>query len=251
MWPIAIAGHLKQRLESPALVAARLSVCLARLADLDPLFTGWVRGGMRHRSAVPRVITLPPDEVELRTWIVENAIFESREGRKQHLGYSLNARTSHRNPIRADFWLSWVPSDHWFRSRIGITIFDGQGPSPSSETDTPVKSLKEVLCGALTTLGTAWECESAGVVPGDYGSKEELPLKYESGWMVYLDQSPARHLGDMRDIIAEKLANNALLLTATSDTKFDPHNPVNWAAAVRIQSALAPLNERRKRSTER
>jgi len=78
MWPIAIAGHLKQRLESPALVAARLSVCLARLADLDPLFTGWVRGGMRHRSAVPRVITLPPDEVELRTWIVENAI-SSRE----------------------------------------------------------------------------------------------------------------------------------------------------------------------------
>jgi hypothetical protein len=183
--------------------------------------------------------------------IVENAVFESREGRKQHVGYSFNASTSYRNPIRADFWLSWVPSDHWFRSRIGITIFDGQTSSPSGETDTPVESLKAVLCGALTTLGSAWECESAGVMPGDYGSKEELPVKYESGWMVYLDQSPARHLGDLRDINVEKLANGSILLTAISEAKFDPDNPVHWAAAVRIQSALAPLNERRDGSTER
>jgi hypothetical protein len=126
MWPVAIVGQLKPRWEDSNALAARLSICLARLSELDPLFTGWVRGGMRHRSAVPRLVTLPPNVAELRTWIGENPIFSSREGYKQHVGYSLRGTTPASSLIRADFWLSSIPSGHWLGNRIGVTVSDGQ-----------------------------------------------------------------------------------------------------------------------------
>jgi hypothetical protein len=252
MWPVAIVGQLKPRSENPDGIATRLSICLARLAELDPLFSGWVRGRMRHRSTVPRLITLPPDVAELHAWIAENAIFSSQEGRKQHVGYSIRACTPSSNPLRADFWLSSAPSDHWSGHRIGITVFEGQDSLPANKAAT--ETLRRVFRCALIILGTAWECDWAGLMPGDFRSatdrSAELCAKYHSGWMVHLDQLLARHLGELHDIKTETLVNNAILLTAVSDAKFDPYNPVHSAAAVRIQSALAPLNKWHDRSRE-
>ena len=245
MWPVAIVGQLKPRLEGSDILAGRLSTSLARLAELDPLFSGWVRGGMRHRSTVPRLVTLPPDVAELRTWIAENPIFSSREGRKQHVGYWIRADTPGSNPLGAVLRLRVIPSDHWLGNRIELTVFEGKGLLlPDKAT---LENLRRVFWGALTILGTTWECEWAGVMPGDFRSATERSAepqaKYQSGWMVYLDQSRARRLGELHDIEIETLANNAILLTAVSGAKFDPYNPVHSAAAVRIQSALAPLNE--------
>jgi hypothetical protein len=218
------------------------------LAELDPLFSGWVRGRMRHRSTVPRLVTLPPDVAELRAWIAENPIFSSQEGRKQHVGCSIRACTPASNPLRADFWLSAVPSDHWLGNRIGITVFDGQVQSPPNAAALSFETLGDIFRDALTIMGTAWECEWAAVMPGDFRSEAERPLepfvKYQSGWMVYLDHSAASQVGKLQGLLVEGLANNGILLTAVPDVRFDPCNPVHRAAATRIQAALGPLNER-------
>jgi Immunity protein 52 len=250
MWPVVILGQLKHRPEGPDALAARLSSFLARLVELDPLFSGWVRGGMRHRSTVPRLVTLPPDAAELCAWIAENPCFSSREKRKQHVGYFISAGTPVSNSFRVDFCLDTIPSGHWLRHRTRIVVSEGALPPDK----TAIEALNKVLRDALIILGTAWECDWAGLMPGDFRSYEEraseLRVKYESGWMVYLDQTPARRLGELRDIKIETLPNNAVLLTAVSDAKFDHDTPVHAAAATRIQAALAPLNERCDESAE-
>jgi hypothetical protein len=247
MWPVIILGQLKHRPESPDALAARLSSCLTRLAELDPLFGGWVRGGMRHRSTVPRLVTLPPDAAELRAWIAENPIFSSREGRKQHVGYWIRADTPADNQLCAVLRLSAIPSDHWLghQIRIGVSI----GRDALQPDKTALDSLNKVFRDVLIILGTAWECDWAGVMPSDFRSATDRSadpyITYQSGWMVYLDQTRARRLGELHDIKIETLANNAILLTTALDAKFDYDNPVHSAAAVRVQAALAPLNERR------
>jgi Immunity protein 52 len=247
MWPIAIVGQFRSRPETPDSLAGGLAICLARLAELDPLFEGWIRGGVRHRSAVPRLITLPPDEGELRTWIAERATFGSRAKRKQHVGYSIGAMTPASNPIYADFSLQSGSSGNWLGNGIRLMLLDGQIESLPNGGAASLGSLSESFFrDALTIVGTAWECEWAAVMPCDLRSSTErasktLP-KYHSGWMVYLDQSMVHDVGNLDQVIVETLANGAILMTAVRDMRFNLHNPIHRAAAERIQAALAPLN---------
>lgn len=41
-WHIAVVGHLKPRLENAETVARRLALSFASLAELNPLFSGWM-----------------------------------------------------------------------------------------------------------------------------------------------------------------------------------------------------------------
>jgi hypothetical protein len=248
MGHVAIVGHLKPVPENAETIAGRLARCFEGLAEINPLFSRWVRHGMRYRSAVPAIVTMPPDEAELRSWIGENAIVESRDGRKQQVGYAIRALTPQENTVRADFWVSSKPSaGWWFLNRMGITLLGGGGRSPVGEQDS-VQRLIALLRAVLLTSATTWDCDWAAVAPGDFRWEGEHPVnvplaRFESGWMVYLDPSLAVRLGQFNDIAVEKMAGGAVLLTAVSDAVFRPRNPTHLAAALRIQAALAPLNE--------
>jgi hypothetical protein len=61
--------------------------------------------------------------------------------------------------------------------------------------------------------------------------------------MIYLDDARAARIDNPQDIACERLADGAMLLTAVRTEIFDGHNPVHRDAAIRIQTALAPLNE--------
>jgi len=250
MWPIAIVGHLKPGWEDAGTIATRLGQFFASLAEVDPMFSRWKRtGSRRHCSRVPALITMPPERTELRTWIEEGAIFESRDGRKKMAGYSIQTLTPGQNPVRANFWLSYTPEDWWFGHRIGITMFSGAG-SPT-EFDDPNKhaALIALLRHTLLVTATAWDCNWAGVSPGDYRQdgqpRETVLVEYASGWMIYLDAARAAQITPPQDIAVEKLADGALLLTAATAAIFNGRNPKHWDAALRIQAALAPLNKRK------
>ena len=64
--------------------------------------------------------------------------------------------------------------------------------------------------------------------------------------MVYVDAAHATHIDPPQDVAVERLADGAMLLTATTDAMFDGQNPDHRAAAIRIQVALAPLNTEAK-----
>jgi hypothetical protein len=246
MWPIAIVGHLKPGWEDIGVIAARFGRFFNNLAEVDPMFGSWARVGRRNRSAVPKLITMPPTLTDLRMWIEEGAIFGSREGRKKTIGYGLRAMTAAQYPIGADFWLSFEPDDSWFAHRIGITIFSG--PGLPSQFDDPAGQcvMIALLRRVLLIVAEAWACDWAGLLPGNYrehgGPSGPTLVKYQSGWMVYLNATCANRIIPPKDISAEILADGAMLLEAATKTKFDGRNPDHRAAALHIQNALDPLN---------
>lgn len=118
MWPIAVVGHLPSQPETEDASAVRLAHCLRGLEAINPLFSSWIRCGKRHRSTVPRIVTSPPDEAELRAWICEGTEFESRDGRKHKIGYAIEALTPKDKPVRAHFWVSSEPAPWWLLNRL-------------------------------------------------------------------------------------------------------------------------------------
>jgi hypothetical protein len=226
--------------------AVRLAHCLRGLEAINPLFSSWIRCGKRHRSTVPRIVTSPPDEAELRAWICEGTEFESRDGRKHKIGYAIEALTPKDKPVRAHFWVSSEPAPWWLLNRLGLTIFAGTGYAALADPRNS-ENLTALLRGALLTVATTWKCKWAGVTPGGWPTHEQPygdPLvQYQSGWMIYLDAARAARIDDPQDIECERLADGAMLLTAVRTEIFDGHNPVHRDASIRIQTALAPLNE--------
>jgi hypothetical protein len=236
---IDITGRWRPREESTKELAGRLAHWLAGIAVLDPRFTRWQRGGMRHRSVVPRAVTLPPGAEELHLWLDENPSFESRNGRKERVGYSINARTPEETAPYANIWLTARTPlrDDWFGNRIGITFF--------TDRDDDADHLIAVVRDALAVTASAWDCEWAAAASGNYEDMslpQKTLLKYESGWMVYLDRILASRIHKPQEIMIEKPAGGGVLLTAVSNAVFDRRNALHIAAARRLQAALAPLN---------
>ena len=91
---VALEGQLGTPFANAEAIAERLAHHLESIAALHSPFRRWKPSDTRrHRSAVPATLTWPPDQIELRTWVKESAIFESRSGRKQHVGYDIHVRT--------------------------------------------------------------------------------------------------------------------------------------------------------------
>lgn len=245
MWPIGIVGHLKPGWEDADKIAARLKRFFESLAEVDPVFSCWTRAGTtRHRSGVPLLITMPTKQAEFRLWVEENPVLGARNGRKAIYGYALRTLTAEENPFGATFRLSFVPADWWFGHRIDFAIFSRPGsPSPVADPSNHNR-LIDLLRRMLLIAATAWDCDWAGVMSGDYRQGRRSPqlIEYQSGWMVYLAAAPARHIDPPQDVAVERLADGAMLLTAATDAMFDGRNPNHMAAALRIQVALSPLN---------
>ncbi len=249
MWPVATVGHLKRGWLDTSTIAARLARFFEGLGDSDPVFGHWHRGGTsRHYSVVPAAITMPPNEIELCAWIEENPVFGSRAGRKNRVGYSLQAITPKQNPLRADFWLNFKPEECWFAHRVGITIFaDAGAPTPPGGVMKP-ETLIALLRRVLVVTGSTWDCDWVGLMSGRYPLENDPiprpgPIKYQSGWMVYLAAAHAARIDLPQDITIEHLANGSMLMSAVADEIFNGRNPNHQAAALRIQAALAPLNK--------
>jgi hypothetical protein len=244
MWPIAIIGNLKPRAESTKATAVRLALFFEQLAKLDLLSCRWTRFNLQHRrSDLPAIIAMPPNEDELRSWIEENATFETPDGRKDQVGFEIRALTADDGAIRADFWVRMEPATWWFLNRTGITLF-GE-PLPEERV---LKGLDSLLQSVLIALAKTWDCDWAGVKPGDFRWTKERPknvplLKYQSGWMIYLDPSVAPRITPPSGVSVERSEDGALLVKAVPSGLFNTRNPAHFAAALRIQTTLETLNE--------
>jgi hypothetical protein len=233
---VNITARWNTRPESPEEIAERLARWLSRLVEIDPLLGTWARGGMRHRSIVPRLVTMPPNRSELRDWVAENPSFEAKEGRKQTIGHSIEAWSPHDALPSNHFWItaSSETSPSWLGNKMGITWYP-----PRDD----VQELSGVVSAVVLATGTAWDCEWAGASPGDFGERQpDSPLpKFQSGWMVYLGHALAARLTKPEGIAIEHLPNGAVLLTTVSNAIFDHHNTEHWSAARRLHVALNQL----------
>ena len=216
--------------EDSASTAARLAATLSQLETISPSFRGWHRQGIRNRSAVPLLITMPPQITELRNWVDENRTYDKRDGRKAHVGYMLSANVCETQDFSADFRLLDQFDDGytWVIKKFVLTV---NVPKVSPER------LCRIVRPGLLALVMAWDPEWAAVAPGN-----AVFLNYPGGWMVYLDRERAERIVEPRDVVVEKLQNGGVLLTATEELFDVCANAAHQAAANRIQDALAPLN---------
>jgi hypothetical protein len=247
---LALEGQLGIPFANAEAIAERLARYFESIAALNPLYRRWMPSDTRrHRSAVPATLTRPPNKAELRTWIDESSIFESRKGRKQHVGYDIHVLMPEGDQIRVDFWLrvDFTEGAWWFFNRVGVTFFVDRGhiwATLHRDGQNPIAFVQH----RLLDLGTIWDCDWAGVFGGDYRWPGERPpnvelQQYKSGWMIYLDQARAARVGEVKDMHVEKLANGGVVFTTVTDALFDHRRANHWAAALRLQGALAPLNE--------
>lgn len=248
---IGLEGQLGTPLADSQAISERLSHCLQGIASLNPLFTNWVpHDTRRHRSALPATLSWPPQQAELCALVNEGAIFESRKGRKAHVGYDVNLWTPKNDPIQANFWLrvDFTDGAWWFLNRTGITFFVPRGGNIWVELQRSGQNPIAFSRQALINLGTTWDCDWAAVYQGDFrwggGPRPaNVPLpRYRSGWMVYLDQTRADLVSDIQDIHVYRLPSGGSLFTSVPDAIFDVYKANHWAAALRLQTALSPLN---------
>lgn len=145
MWPIATVGHLKPGWVDTGTIAARLARFFEELADSDPMFGHWIRvGTRRHYSVVPAAVTLPPDEIELRTWIDENPVFASREGRKKKSRLFAPGDNAGAEPALRRFLVEFRTgrvvvrspdgNHNIFRCGLPIAVWRRRGPTGSQST---------------------------------------------------------------------------------------------------------------------
>jgi len=251
MYWLALEGQLGIPLANAEEIGGRGARYLESIAALNPLFSRWrPNAGRRHRSVVPSTLTWPPDQTEISNLVNEGTVFESRKGRKQHVGYFISAVTRETDPYRVDFWLQvdFTEGAWWFSNRVGATFYTRSGDiwmALRRGGHDPVAFARR----ALLDLGTIWDCDWAGAQGGDYSAKGSRPpnaprlLRYKSGWMVYLDRAHACCIGEANDVKVERLANGGVLFTTVADTMIDGGNADHMAAARRLQTALYPLNE--------
>ena len=236
-----IEGWWNARREDSDNLARRLADFFLRLAELQPLFNDWTRGGMRHRSTVPRDFTAPGDHVELRQWLEENPRYKASDGRKTLAGYRLFADAATRaDDPNVGFWLGLdaAKSRGFLDGDAHITIFYPPGVDQLK--------LQDIARPMLLALAQTWDATWAGVQADDYcvtgGPPRRRPLpRYRGGQMIYLSAEKARGLSLPPDVEAENLSDGSLLVIAT-DMPFDRRNALHRDAAARIQVALDPLN---------
>ena len=234
-----IEANWRGRREDSASTAARLAAALSQLETISPSFRGWHRQGMRNRSAVPLLITMPPQITELRNWVDENRTYDKRDGRKTHVGYMLSANVCETLDFSARFTLLDNFDDEymWLIKKFVLTM---DVPKVNPER------LCRIVRPGLLALVMAWDPEWAAVAPSNYDSGQSVEnatfLNYPGGWMVYLDRERAERIAEPRDVVVERLQNGGILLTATEELFDVRANAAHRAAANRIQDALAPLN---------
>jgi hypothetical protein len=233
---IHVAGRWKARAENPDAISGRLARWLSQLQQIDARLAGWARFGMRHRSVVPRMVTMPPDRAELRDWIAENPVFATRQGRKATIAHAIDAGTPDDSANYRSFSLQSGDEEFpiWFRNQIGLTWLP--------HSDSPGELTAAVQAIVLATA-TAWDCKWAGAMPGDFAAaaRKGVFSKFRSGWMVYLDPTRAARLAPPKSIAVEHLPDGAVLLTTVPGEIFDHRRAEHRTAAEHLQAALNAL----------
>jgi hypothetical protein len=234
-----VRGWWGKRPEDTGRIPQRTARYFAELASLHPLFGSWRREWLRRRATVPPLVTLPPDEAELRAWLDQSRAYPISRQRKLRVDHNLKAVTPTPEDERpfAHLWLRptsvGTPGIQGNKTYLGVWTDEGD---PSH--------LWHVARPMLMALISVWEPGWAGVATGDWGAQRNGPCApaYLSGWMIYLDRHRARAIAEPEDLIVERLPDGAILLSAT-DEIFDQRDLAHRAAAHRLQEALAPLND--------
>ncbi|HMK91328.1 MAG TPA: Imm52 family immunity protein [Methylocystis sp.] len=219
----------ERRGETPEELATRFLRMIDSLERIDPIFSLWMCGQ-----------DLDSDLEKVRNRYAE----EITEGiARDDLGQP--------EPVYGYRFAAWTrsqPKDRTFsvRCRVGATVStlfpnnvhlqtrsDPEGPSPEVVA-------YSIFRAALLAMVDAWEPLDGGAYSQQLISKGRDSY-FPKAWIQYLCPWLAQKITPPSTVLAERLPDGGLLMTATTET-FDVSNAKHMAVAADMAAAMAPLD---------
>ena len=226
----SIMTYWGPRADTPEALAPRFLRTLDELSAIDPAFSRWLIGHERGIDLAPLSLA------EVIKYIADGG----EEGVPSEGYYFLaTSRTKPRSRcFILDFHVGCTSQAELLINRVSIETL------PLCEENTSLITLA-VLKPALLVLASLWQPMWCNIGPwglNDYKFRPDPPRPwFGPAWVTYLSPRFAPLVTPPPSVIAEHLPDGALLMIATED-RFDTDNPDHLAAALDIQSALAPIN---------
>ncbi|QGM47317.1 Imm52 family immunity protein [Methylocystis heyeri] len=226
-----IGANWEARAETPDELAVRFLSMTDALKEIDPVFSLWTCTG-RSPEKLEKV------RDRLAAEIAANVLrdYWNNEPSPRE-GYSFGALTRN-TPKTRSFTVSCRAAsvlNDVFGNRVILSTDAVIGCRP----DADVVSYR-IFRAALLAVVHAWDPVHARATSHPLVQTYGGGIYFGPAWMKYLCPWLAEMITPPSTVLAERLPNGGLLMSATTET-FDVENPAHMAAAKDMANAMAPL----------
>jgi hypothetical protein len=226
-----IIAEWEARAETPDELAARFLRMIDALKETDPVFSLWTCGDRR-----PEKLEEARDRyaAEIAAGVMRDDWNESIP----EMGYLFGAFTRNTPEARAFDVTCRAGSyvDEVFGNSVTLSTDAEIGTRP----DADVVSYR-IFRAALLAIVDAWCPIMANATSHPLVEAHESDAYFEPAWIQYICPWLAEMITPPATVLAERLPNGGLLMSATTDT-FDVDNPAHMTAARDMAAAMAPLD---------
>ncbi|WP_162009733.1 Imm52 family immunity protein [Methylocystis heyeri] len=226
-----IGADWEARAETPEALAARFLRMIDSLKEIDPVFSLWTCGTQRPENL---------EEARDR-YAAEIAAGIMRDDWKEpipEMGYLFGAFT--RNTPEARAFDVTCRAGSYVKEVFGNSVTLSTDVEIGSRPDADVVSHR-IFRAALLAVVDAWDPVMANATSHPLVEATESDSYFAPAWIQYLCPWLAEKITPPSTVLAERLPNGGLLMSATTET-FDVDNPAHMAAARDMAKAMAPLD---------
>jgi hypothetical protein len=227
-----ISANWEARTETPDELAARFLCMIDALKEIDPVFSLWTCGTRR-----PEKLEEVRDRyaAEIAVGVVRD---EWNNKPSPQVGYSFGAFT--RNKPKARSFSVRCRAGSQIKSVFVNHVILSTNSEMRSRPDADVVSYR-IFRAALLAIVEAWDPVHARATSHPLNETYGGGIYFGPAWMKYLCPWLAEMITPPSTVLAERLPNGGLLMSAATET-FDVDNPAHMAAAHDMAAAMAPLD---------
>ena len=224
--------------ETPEELAARWLKLIARLQQIDPIFTHWYIW-----VDVDRAVPFDTNGAPLAEKIAAKVSRSDSGKPTPQLGYQLFAHnTATQKRGQRNFEIHMFAGKFTTRSHNWVAIRTDYGvvPDPNVVTFKIIRGALLALAETFeATIGSAYPASLIDLWPKGGQGRGQLTLKL--AWITYVAPLFAHLITPPVSALVERRPDGGLLMAATDET-FVTTNPAHLAVARKIEAAAAPFN---------
>jgi hypothetical protein len=225
-------ANWEARAETPDELAARFLRMIDSLKETDPVFSLWTCGARRPEKL---------EEVRDR-YAAEIAAGVARDEWTNkpcpEEGYSFGAFT--RNTPKPRSFTVTCRAGSQVKDVFVNRLIISTNAEIRCRPDTDIVSYR-IFRSALLAIVDAWDPVHARATSHPLNETYGGGMYFGRAWMKYISPWLAEMITPPPTVLAERLPNGGLLMSATTET-FDVDNPEHMKAAQDMEKAIAPLN---------
>jgi hypothetical protein len=227
-----INAEWEARAETPEALAARFLHMIDSLKEIDPVFRLWSSDAQRPEKLEEARIRYAA-EIAAKVWRDD---WTNEPCPRE--GYSFGAFM--RNTPKSRSFSVRCRAGSFHDTDFGNSVMLSTNAEIRSRPDADVVSYR-IFRAALLAIVDAWDPVKAIATSHPLVESHMSDSYFEPAWIQYLCPWLAEMITPPSTVLAERLPNGGLLMSATTET-FDVDNPAHMAAARDMAAAMAPLD---------